>query len=461
MEQIYKGIGMISPEMSRKEIEIIKQGATSFPLKLAKRQERWGIWMKISDALLLVNPIALVNTLFVDGEQYGFFQSYDDDKADKFSFRTDRRTYSVEVSLGHPLIEKKSSRVFMYEEYVGKIQSCCIGLAEKSREGQSLAYDEKEIPIEAVLVCAAQVELRSTLPSYYVVRTEDVITESFVFNPLDEEYHEQYEIKIGNRGYITWLTHWDSDMETIRHELESIVYEDDATIRLPFDMSETLIKMKKTNALDKVIHIGTGTGYEYKDYMLVEIHPNEFVHMPIIKGYCDKMSMIRSLYEGLLRMAIQHPDTCEEGIPSCIVAYNKYKSPIIEYYLNKEHINYEKYAIRQVRIEHIIRIYPDADAYLWNEDNAAVGIDYLYDRKGDAIEMTEFDDWAKEAYPIIVASETGQPYEKDWVDYHRRGLEMAQTLRNKLSTDFDLWYEAPWEDKSDIIEKPMLIIGNL
>ena len=74
--------------------------------------------------------------------------------------------------------------------------------------------------------------------------------------------------------------------------------------------------------------------------------------------------------------------------------------------------------------------------------------------------MTEFDDWAKEAYPIIVASETGQPYEKDWEDYHRRGLEMARALRNKLSTDFDLWYEAPWEDKSDIIEKPMLIIGN-
>ena len=154
-------------------------------------------------------------------------------------------------------------------------------------------------------------------------------------------------------------------------------------------------------------------------------------------------------------------DMVNSGIKNIgLLTYNKYKSPIIEYYLNKEHINYEKYAIRQVRIEHIIRIYPDADAYLWNEDNAAIDIDYLYDRKGDAIEMTEFDDWAKEAYPIIFASETGQPYEKDWADYHRRGLEMAQALRNKLSTDFDLWYEAPWEDKSGIIEKPMLIIGN-
>ena len=60
--------------------------------------------------------------------------------------------------------------------------------------------------------------------------------------------------------------------------------------------------------------------------------------------------------------------------------------------------------------------------------------------------------------PIIIKSETGESYEKDWQDYHRRGLELAKQLREMLSPDFDLWYQAPYEDKSGIIPKPILII---
>ena len=72
--------------------------------------------------------------------------------------------------------------------------------------------------------------------------------------------------------------------------------------------------------------------------------------------------------------------------------------------------------------------------------------------------MNELLEWHKEIEPIVIASETGSEYKKDWADYHKRGLELAKQLREKLSTDFDLWYTAPWEDKSGTIKRPRLII---
>lgn len=109
--------------------------------------------------------------------------------------------------------------------------------------------------------------------------------------------------------------------------------------------------------------------------------------------------------------------------------------------------------------KHILRICPDVDAIMFDEENVAwSSLEDLYDKEGKPIEMPELETWAEEIEPIVIASETGEPYEKDWEDYHRRGLELAKQLREKLSTNFDLWYAAPYEDKSGTIPKPMLIL---
>lgn len=110
------------------------------------------------------------------------------------------------------------------------------------------------------------------------------------------------------------------------------------------------------------------------------------------------------------------------------------------------------------KVKHTIRICPDYNEYLWDEDNAATGLNDLYDTYGNPIQMSELDEWAKEMSDIVVASETGHPYEKDWADYHQRGLALAHQLREMLSSDFDLWYEAPFEDKSGIIPRRKLIV---
>ncbi len=88
-----------------------------------------------------------------------------------------------------------------------------------------------------------------------------------------------------------------------------------------------------------------------------------------------------------------------------------------------------------------------------------IGVEYdeLYDKEGNPIQMPELDEWANEIVQVVVASETGHPYEKDWSEYNRRGIDIAHRLRERLSPDFDLWYEAPFEDKSNTIMRRRLI----
>ena len=64
---------------------------------------------------------------------------------------------------------------------------------------------------------------------------------------------------------------------------------------------------------------------------------------------------------------------------------------------------------------------------------------------------------ADEILPVIVKDAVNQTIDFDWEDYHKRGLALAQELRRKLSSDFDLWYEAPFEDKSGTVKRPRLI----
>lgn len=104
-----------------------------------------------------------------------------------------------------------------------------------------------------------------------------------------------------------------------------------------------------------------------------------------------------------------------------------------------------------------ILICPDFDFYLLDHEDIAIGLDELKDRGGKTIAMPELDAWANEMSPIVIASETDQPYYKDWEDFHKRGLALARQLRRRLSSDYDLWYEAPYEDKSGIVPKPIKI----
>lgn len=107
--------------------------------------------------------------------------------------------------------------------------------------------------------------------------------------------------------------------------------------------------------------------------------------------------------------------------------------------------------------EHVITICPNFDFYLMDGERESLDLADLQDKAGQPVVMPELDAWAEEMPPIVVASETGQPYEKDWTDYHQRGLELARQLRSRLSSNYELWYEAPFEDKSGTIKERITI----
>lgn len=50
----------------------------------------------------------------------------------------------------------------------------------------------------------------------------------------------------------------------------------------------------------------------------------------------------------------------------------------------------DEYSIRQVHVKHILRINPDYDVIMWNEEGVALeDTEELYDKQGNPIDMPE------------------------------------------------------------------------
>lgn len=446
------------------KIQEAEKDCTPLPLDCYSVNGWWGIWLTIGDATLLVNPMELTSSIFKDYKYYFFEDPKDECNLRKYpgplyvDARLDRYVFSW--TFENNAIIKAGHRTFTFEEYLSKITSAVACLEQVWKEGKHIAYKPFDVSLEAVEICNLQLQIKCTLPSHYTLLASKVYVESFHFLSVEDNFFEKYSIGIGNRIYETFISHWDSNFEQVRHQLECVAFEEEASVHLHFDMSETIIKFRYVSVLNEAKQGDTGIAYKYKYYMIVEIEPNEFVHMPILKGYCENKEPVKTFYEGLLKYALSHPikGDVDENVPPQMIAYNKFKSPIIETYLKGDSTKDDEYAIRQVTVKHVLRIEPDYDVLMYDEEGVAWSdLEGLYDKQGKPIEMSELIAWQREIYPIVIAAETGEQYKKDWADYHRRGLELAHRLREILSTDFDLWYSRPFEDKSGTISKSRLI----
>jgi hypothetical protein len=232
-------------------------------------------------------------------------------------------------------------------------------------------------------------------------------------------------------------------------------------------MSDLVLKIKCTSVLDEIFKVGEGTGYRYKDYALVEIQPNEFIHGPTLKGYCNLEQTLKTLYEGLLTLALAHDkEPKEDDEPSQIEAYNMFKSPLIEQYITGMEGSWPKAELRQVRVKRILMMEPDYDEVIFDsEGNPPIelegddgNIEELYDKQGNPFKIEGLKEWQEEIIHVVIEGAVGRKVDSfDWKSYHERALALAQKLRATLSSDFDLWYRAPIEDNSGIIPKPILI----
>ena len=445
----------------RNKIAAEEKTCIDFPILSLERFGVFGIWFEEDRDYYLVNPLELVNSIY-DDNVYLMLDFYDDTKEKTdgyFEVEVEKWNYCYSWRITHTNSQCMRQMQFSFKDYIDKIKTCVEDLCDAWASGEPVAYKEIDVDIEGIEMCMRQLEVSGVTPSHYQLTTAAISLEPFVFYPKDTE---KYEIGIGERTYKTWLTHWDNNMEIIRHQLENYIYERKAEIKLRFDTSDTVLRLSYQKILDRIEDSGDGYSYKYKDFILVEIVPNEFVHKPIIKGYCEEKETIRNFYEGLLYMASIHPldgkENPEDDIPSKMTAYNRYKSPIIEAFLKGEVPEPNTFRNRQIYIDEILMIDPDVNSYIWDKEGSGGSVDCYDDKDWNPIEMEEFDKWAYEIEAIVIASETGETYEKDWEDYHRRGIALAHKLRERLPTSTDLWYVAPYEDKSGTIKHPILIL---
>lgn len=448
------------------DIQTVQNICSSLDISCGVEHDVWGIWFETDGIKYLVDPMSLIDTLFKDDTYYLLELYPKPENGCHFPVEVHKQKYCYSWQLYGGLSKDPRPICFDFQEYASKIRDCVETLYAVMLEGKPTAYNTIDCSVENLKIAVDQLKISAVIPNYYRIITSMVEEEQFIFQIEEDKSNEQYTIGIGNRKYTTWLTHWDNSYDKIRHELESFIYRREATIHLSFDMSELILRIKHDKVLDRIKEMGNGYGFDYKDYAVVEIHPNEFVHGTIIKGYCDLKQTIKTFYEGLLTLALAHGDVCSYGNePSQIEAYNMFKSPLIERYIASIDEYSLKADLRQVHVKRILKIYPDYDEVIFDSEGKSVDIDgedgyidELYDKDGNPFMVEGLKEWQEEIVPVVLEGAVGRSVESfNWKSYHERGLELAHRLRAKLSDDFDLWYMAPVEDKSGIIDKPVFI----
>lgn len=470
METIYSKNDFIEKENQEalNEINGTNKLCVKFDISCKEINGAWGIWFSYDDDEFLVNPLDLVNSIFEDNTYYILEKRTNPENlVYHVGIRMEGFCYTWRIF--NPNEPKVTCMTFSLHDYIDSIRMCVDSLCNVWENGADTAYtDSLDFKLEGIKMCKKQMEVKGVTPGYYRLMTKDIKSEIFTFHPVKDKFVEEYTIGIGDRKYDTFLTHWDNDYEQIRHQLEMLAYTQKAEIDLSFDMSESILKIERRSVLDQMMKDGDGTGFKYKEYALVEIFPNEFTRMPIIKGYCDYKETVKTFYEGLLRLAMAHSEAgyLQDHEPPRMVAYNKFKSPIIENIIIGNLRDDSIAETRQCNIKTILTIDPDVDQVFIDQEGCSYSFDSdgllddddICDRESKPICMKEMYEWQSEIVPIVIASETGQPYSKDWKDYHKRGLKLAHELRNRLSPNIDLWYVAPFEDKSGFIDHPILVL---
>lgn len=246
-----------------------------------------------------------------------------------FIVKVEQKPFCYHWTLSHNMLNFSSENRFAHEEYVSTIYDVVSQLYEAILAGGELAFD-RDVYMESIVSCYKQLRVKCTWPSHIRKTTKDIQVEDFQFDVERGNEGEKFAIGIGNRTYSTWFSHWDGNLERIRHQFESYTFERKTEVKITFDMSETVIKLESISVIDEINEIQKRVCFKYKDYMLVTIIPNEFVKQPIFQGYCDSEQLLRTLYEGLLRMALDHPISGDEDVPDLLNAYNLVKSPLIE-----------------------------------------------------------------------------------------------------------------------------------
>ena len=391
-----------------------------------------GIWFDFNGKKYLAEPLELFNTIYedkdYDDEDYELFSSYPYEKDDYITVEVHKDNYCYTWRLLNETQEKAVLLNFSFHEYINKIKKCFEELHAGWLSGKTLIYDKYDLSLDAIKVAIEQLKAVATLPSYdnpRILEPSD-FEETFKFDVLNSKHIDNYIIGIGDRVFSTWITHWDNSFCKITDQLESLFFNDEPKIEISFDSFNTIIKIKRERCQWVQMNENKSVHHDFR-HTSVEIIPNAFANMPIIKGYCDFKKTIKTFYEGLLHFALIHPFNIDKYrqyyYETQLEFYNTFKSPLIE-----RMIVFNKLYLTEVTIKRVLRIKPDYHELISDSQKISVQVDEegntneLYDKHGNPIKIPELKKWQQELRSSLVASETEEGFEKDWQDFHNHQL---------------------------------------
>ena len=440
------------------EINAITKSCSEFRIYCGDKDGKYGIWLDTSSAIILLDPLLLYGSIFKEYEEL-YLSYYDEGKCKsdtRYKLHIYREKYAYTWVFCTLDTIQFGKRTYRQDTYTDKIRKVIAELYQKWSEGFQVHYEPFDVKLDALKMCAEQCKFDQIFPNFFSMTANEVTMEKFIFNPINSE---EYEIGIGDRTYRTFITNWCNDTERIRHQFETLFYYGTpAIIELIFDDLPTTITLDRRRILDHTEKIGEGTSYKYKDFIYVKIEANGFANKPTLIGYCEFKQTVRTLYEGLLQMTIHQKEEMDES--PTLTSYNKYKSPLIESLFSDRPIDHSDSCIhsRETVVEKILIMDPDVDCFMRDTDGLVYSYDELDELCGETVIIPGLRKWEEEIESIVIKSECGESYTKDWKEYHERGLELARKVREVLPKKYDLWYMAPYEDKSGTISKPILII---
>ena len=401
-----------------------------------------GIWMKKGGTDYLVNPYALADSLCADEHQ----------PLDLYEFAAinDTPDYDVYLNISMTISEVNlrfdfSSQINMSrEDYFAMASAALAAFCEDSKKSVPIVYGGT-IDDEHLKTIKSQMTATAVLLGPYKLTINDITIDEFSLT-FDSKVScdIDFTAKIGNRTIASSISNWSTDFDYIRHQMEGLILNyKSGEIEINFEDEPTKFRFIKRHALTDTKRGVSGTAFQYKDLLNVQILPNTFTKSPAVVGFCEPMTTIRTMYEALLQLgrilaAADIETVSDWNYSSGMNIYNTLKSGIVEAYLTPYKPKSEVVK-RQTIVRHIVTICGRDDTYGYHEDGSSI---YVIKNAKDLIcidgladfTVNSITDWIKQR------DEAGQDFDAEKWDI--RGLEFARQIRSLIPEDYDVWYES-------------------
>ena len=124
------------------EITAAEKDCSPFLIECGEKNGWWGIWLKVDDERLLVDPCELTSSIYKDDRYYLFDKPKDEVKANEYAghFYVDVRmeNHMFEWRIGHTALSDTGRNFYTIEEYLSKTIKAITELHNVWKEGKQI-----------------------------------------------------------------------------------------------------------------------------------------------------------------------------------------------------------------------------------------------------------------------------------------------------------------------------------